>query len=240
MKHTINLFVVSFRDLYIKHSQLQGKFLYDEKIDNISMEILKMAIYSIVPQKERGRTENLLEKIEDILVSDFIEEIKEIPGTIKISAYNKPEGYDSESQQELLNKAWGLYQFTYMMKKLGNIEKNKFLWVAILFPYIYNLNKNWAGKPKNQTQKKIKETVIDLLKQYPIVDNLHGEEALLELKKLNDKEVSYFVDILKRGADIGCEMKEAAFYEMASECKNGVSVVSRISNRKRCTNGKKK
>lgn len=140
-----------------------------EKRDDIPFVLLQMAISLLLPENVLSslNIQDAMKEIGQILTNEYVltdnnKKYAHIVGWDDRDGMNKPiNGY-----------IWSLFMYTYRLNDNVQVEKNKFLWISILLPYIYLLNCS-DGMDK--------EILRNLLMDYPITDRITPLEANLEL-----------------------------------------------------------
>lgn len=158
MKNTIEKVIVSFVTLGSDYYKQFGTSLQIEEREVIPFEILKKVSFICVPDEKFETPQNALKETEKILKYHFVDDEENKFELVKVVGYENNNSERSSGYEELMS--WCLFQYTFMIPKDHWQERNEFLWVSILFPYVYKLNKFFAAKGKNVKQKELKDLLV--------------------------------------------------------------------------------
>lgn len=142
--------------------RLQESFFLQESVSTrkriekaIPFQLIKICYFMELPQNVLPESlEEVMKKIEEQLIEEFVvfeDEEKELACIV---------GYD-DKKEELPDYffIWSLFQYIYSNTKAGSKERQRFLWVTILLPYIYRCGQ----------YGQVDEGVIrQLLEKYPL------------------------------------------------------------------------
>lgn len=233
MKNTIEKVIVSFVKLGIDYYRQFGTSLQIEEKEVIPFEILKMASFICVPDEEFETPRNALEEIEKTLQYHFVDDGENKFEFVKVVGYEMNNSEDSSGYEWF--KAWCLFQYTFLIPEDHWQERNEFLWVSILFPYVYKFNKFFADKGKNAKQKMLKE----LLDKYPLPQTGKKTADVFKKFKLKAMDDAYLKEVLNREENLGFVIKEAYLNATIEECRCGIAVAMKWFDKSRRKHGTK-
>lgn len=224
MKNTINEVIVSFRRLSLEYYRLSGTSLQIEEREIIPFGLLKKVCFLSAPD-EKLIGQDAQNEIEKILRNDFVMSENETSEFVKIYGYEDDKFRSLEDSPFFL--AWCLFKYTCMLSEQDQRERNEFLWVSILFPYIYKLNTFSGGNRKSN--KVYRDKLQELLDKYPL-GNKHEKPADIfkEFKRKVEQDEAFLSEVLNKKDNLGPEMKEALINHAVTACKQGIAVAVRM------------
>lgn len=228
MKNTINEVIVSFRRLSLEYNRISDIPLQIDERENIPIEILKQVCYLCIPdEKLQGR--DAQNEIEKILRNEFVMSEDETSEFVNICGYEDDKFRSIDDSIFFLT--WCLFKYTCMLSEQDQKERNEFLWVSILFPYIYKLNTFTSGNRKSN--KVCKELLQESLDKYPLESKYEKpSEIFKEFDSKVKKDEAYLSEMLNKKDNLGTEMKEALIDRAVMKCKQGITVAVHMSSKK--------
>lgn len=229
MKDTINRVVVSILEFGRRYSDWFGTSLQMEDREVIPIEILEKACFICISDEKlnqhKERNKNVLEAIREILWNYVVVSENKEAGLVKFEGFQ--ENVDPSEYEKSIALCFIQYNFT-IAEELWQ-ERNEFLWISVLFPYIYKLEKFRVVKG---TKKDKQSELQSLLDKYPVDDS--GKKAKEIFEEFMEKigEDAYFEEVLKREPGLEHNIIEADFNNMVSECRQGISAALQIFNKR--------
>lgn len=141
--------------------------------------LLKVISLSLQP-KDCERWEDFISCVDGILKEEYIEACDNAGKRITLTGFSDTESIEENIVYRISNcYLWCFFSYTYYLAGENKIVRRKFLWISLLLPYLYKMNKFGMESV---------EELNEFLKNYPISEDT--------LKTLND-DVGKFCSVMK-------------------------------------------
>lgn len=195
------------------------------ELTNIPIDLLKKVVFINCDEEHLNDclegTNDPIRYIEDKLVDEYVIYTPDSNGLVEIAHYR-----NDLPQIERFN-IWTLFAYVYLMDRKDTKTKNVFLYITILFPYIYKLNKFYE-----LNRSKIEKILAD----YPIKNkgtfNLNDAKNWMhksdeEITNLIRNEQSFLIRFNRY------ENQDKYITEVLEKYRDGVGVIWKVYNKGR-------
>lgn len=226
MYNTINQVIVALRNYGIYYENRYGTSLQMEEKEVILVDILKIVCFLSLPTDILNKEKNPMQSIERNLRADFVYSIDDASKFVKIDAYSV-----RDINAEIRKRAWFAFQYMFLLFDKEVEERNEFLWITLLLPYVYKVN-IFSGT--NRAQNKVnRDMLMKLLGEYPFEKNQDRITNLFpKFKEKIGKNSDYIKDMLSHCENLGMVINESFLNNTLEGCQQGLAVAIQFSKRK--------
>lgn len=198
---------------------------YGTELTDIPIDLLKKVVL-INTDKEQlenclGPYNDPVQYIEDKLLEEYVLYTPDDKGLVEIAHYkNDLPKFDRFN-------IWAMFAYVYLMDGRSEKEKNTFLYVTILFPYIYQLNK-YGPLKRNKIDKILAEYPIKSRGAFNLTDAKNWKnKSDEEIRSLIREEQSFLIRF-NRSVD-----QEKYITAVIESYRDGINVIWNVYNKGR-------
>ena len=198
---------------------------YGTELTDIPIDLLKKVVF-INCDEERLKDcletyKDPVQYIEDKLLDEYVVYAPDGKGLVEIAHYK-----NDLHQFDRFN-IWAMFAYIYLMDGRSTKEKNTFLYVTILFPYIYQLNK-YGPLNRNKIEKILADYPIKSRGAFNLTDVKNWmNKSDEEIRSIIREEQSFLIRF-NRSVD-----QEKYISEVIESYRDGISVIRNVYNKGR-------